>query len=89
MEKYNVYEKSSVIESETIMNSENENSFSSEKREEEKLKAKFPNLNKKPTSQFLMKKINQRKYFDSGDWSRSASQNSKGCVLDDKNLLTC
>ncbi|KAG8449851.1 hypothetical protein GDO86_016502 [Hymenochirus boettgeri] len=64
-----------------------------EKAEEQKLKAKYPNLGQKPGgSDFLMKRLQKgQKYFDSGDYNMAkAKMKNKQlpCAGPDKNLVT-
>lgn len=64
-----------------------------EKAEEQKLKAKYPNLGQKPGgSDFLMKRLQKgQKYFDSGDYNMAKAKiknKQLPCAGPDKNLVT-
>ncbi|XP_076844580.1 endosulfine alpha b isoform X2 [Brachyhypopomus gauderio] len=61
--------------------------------EEAKLKAKYPNLSQKPGgSEFLMKRLQKGKYFDSGDYNMAkAKMKNKQLPAasgPDKNIVT-
>uniref|UniRef100_A0AAY4B525 cAMP-regulated phosphoprotein 19 n=1 Tax=Denticeps clupeoides TaxID=299321 RepID=A0AAY4B525_9TELE len=52
--------------------------ISMEKAEEAKLKAKYPNLGSKPGgSDFLRKRLQKGKYFDSGDYNMAKATKNK------------
>ncbi|XP_069505836.1 alpha-endosulfine isoform X2 [Ambystoma mexicanum] len=63
-----------------------------EKAEEQKLKAKYPSLGQKPGgSDFLMKRLQKGKYFDSGDYNMAKAKMKNKQLPNagqDKNLVT-
>ncbi|XP_023700341.1 alpha-endosulfine-like isoform X2 [Paramormyrops kingsleyae] len=89
---------SEIEESEAQVESGEEKQDSQEKdsnpvkAEEAKLKAKYPNLGQKPGgSDFLMKRLQKGKYFDSGDYNMAkAKMKNKQLPTagPDKNLVT-
>ena len=49
-----------------------------EQQEEKKLMEKYPELQKKTSANLHMRKINNRKYFDSGDWNILKRESDEG-----------
>ncbi|XP_063803203.1 alpha-endosulfine isoform X1 [Pseudophryne corroboree] len=77
----------------SAQDSQEKEAVTPEKAEEQKLKAKYPNLGQKPGgSDFLMKRLQKgQKYFDSGDYNMAkAKMKNKQlpCAGPDKNLVT-
>jgi len=56
---------------------DDEHEDSPEKMEEMKLRAKFPQAVRGPPSAFLQKRLQQRKFFDSGDYNMAKAKGLK------------
>jgi len=65
-------------------NAGDDNEDTPEKMEEMKLRAKFPQVAKGPPSAFLQKRLQQRKFFDSGDYNMAKAKGLKLPVVAQK-----
>nr|CAB3223170.1 cAMP-regulated phosphoprotein 19 [Phallusia mammillata] len=59
-----------------------------EKQQEEMLKSKYGNLKPKAGSSMLQKRMNQKKYFDSGDYNMARAQMNKPSRMPENKKLT-
>jgi len=66
------------------LDEEEEHEDSPEKMEEMKLRAKYPQAVRGPPGAFLQKKMQQRKYFDSGDYNMAKAKGLKLPVASQK-----